>query len=664
MRNLTGIPPHSSVLLQKSLLLSTSGLTANPLPLIRTFTSGEALTKGEAVYISGDNTVSLVTVSTADKCIGVANETVANGVEVDIAVYGPITVTADGAVAAGDILTPAFTAGRVIKMLDRTGSFSIANDFGELTHTHTNPTSAAASATVSVAGATHTHTIDNSTSKTSVGTATHTHAITEFVPSNGHTHDHGSPTAVPSAVNDVAADGHSHAVSGTPATETPATGTHTHTQGVTGTPSTRADILITNSMDGDVAYQASPNAGPVWTSPLTGYWPFINTSEDLVLWKTTDGGLTFATIGTIYGVASFVLSHAMWFDKWTPGDTGTILHFAWTSDTTPGTTSDGLWYRSIDTADDTFEAAALRIIQFSSSTTSKSRTVQTIGITKSIGGNLYAAAASAKSVTDQVFFYRSTDAGLNWTARTNFIENNAAGNNDFWLLMPGNETDTNDIWIPYLDHSANEISIKVYDDSGNSFAETAIDSTGTSFGGESMTMMQAMMRHSDRHLILVYCTEQNAATGDLRVQDITSASSITAKADVDTNFDQLGLALTIDQRNDYLYVIRGDASGGTSAVDIHYRRSIDGGTTWDDAVQMSVTARAFRDQSADWSIGPDGGRLLAVFYDAVNDDAYTNVTERAIQNHVHTVPQGRILGKAEEAAASAGTAFVMFITLS
>ena len=395
-----------------------------------------------------------------------------------------------------------------------------------------------------------------------------------------------------------------------------------------------ADVLVNGSVD-DNSYKVSPTQGPVWISKLIGYFiEFPSTAgEELRLLKTTDGGATWPTTYEIDATSGALLAFAIWFDKWTKDNTGTVIHIVWQGETTPGTTRDGLWYRGFNTATDTFVAGSININNFAAQTSAQDRTSRTIAITRSRGGNLYIGLASNRTLAagnTQVFFYRSVDAGVTWVARADFAELTGNGSNDYWLLMPGNDADNQDIWAAYMDISANEVSLKVHDDSANTWAETSVDAVGLTLTGSEFTrMMQASIRHSDGHMILLVCTREQNATGDLRVYDINGAASIVAKADALTNAQIVGTALTFDQNTDYIYVFYGDMSGGVTAIQVRYKKSTDGGATWGAAVQVTVTARAWWGLSADWSIGSYEGRLLAVFQEDATFDVYTN-TDNAL----------------------------------
>jgi len=78
------------------------------------FTAGADISKGQVVYVSGDNEVSPATDAEAAKCVGVADDDASTGEDVYVIVYGKATVVADGAISAGDRVRAAPTAGRVV----------------------------------------------------------------------------------------------------------------------------------------------------------------------------------------------------------------------------------------------------------------------------------------------------------------------------------------------------------------------------------------------------------------------------------------------------------------------------------------------------------------------------------------------------------------------
>ena len=353
--------------------------------------------------------------------------------------------------------------------------------------------------------------------------------------------------------------------------------------------------------------------GPVWTDGDTGYVFFIDGAIDLYYRKTTDGGASWAT--AVLVETGTVGRLAIWFDKWTPGDSGTIIHMWWVDITT-----NDIMYRDLDVSDDSLGTERI-VFDGASFDSGSDRASRVVSGTKAVGGNLYVQfwgdAAGERG------FYRSIDSGVNWTSRTDGADGDAE---DEVLCLPdGDSADNEDIVMIYWDRSADEISIKKYDNSGNSWGETSI-STGMTDSIEIM-QMSAIVRHSDGHIIVAAWNNIDSATliDDLKVWDITLATpTITAKADVVTNTnDCVGVALFIDQNNDDLYcAYLGDEDGSQvyqATLTAFYKLSDDGGDTWGtQAAYQEDTEDDERYISAGHSTpGNAVGRFEPVFF---NDD--------------------------------------------
>jgi len=194
--------------------------------------AGEDISRGDVVYISAANTVkkALDSIGIIYSVIGVAAHTASNTEFILVQTYGPITITANGAVAVGDLIRAATgTAGRG-ETLTRTHTHSIPNISHDLAHVHPNPTtvSDAHTHTVSNTGSfdsAHTHTEGNTTGSIDLGHA-HTQADTAS-DAGGGSHTHGNP------VTNSNSDAHSHT---NPSTGS-SLGSHTHTDSGTGSDS-------------------------------------------------------------------------------------------------------------------------------------------------------------------------------------------------------------------------------------------------------------------------------------------------------------------------------------------------------------------------------------------------------------------------------------------
>lgn len=325
----------------------------------------------------------------------------------------------------------------------------------------------------------------------------------------------------------------------------------------------------------------------IYVSANTWYKVILSSDTiDLYYVKTTNAGLTWSIpvairTGTVGGIA-------VWFDKWTSGDTGTVIHITYLDSST-----NLLYYRSLDTSGDTLgtEITAFTGVSwvFGANTC--------LAITKSKGSRILIGFDGDGGT--ETGFVKSNDYPVTaFTTKTNFNENDPIS--DYFMLAPGNYADTNDIDCIYWDRSASEISLKTYDDSANNWtgvsAETSI-ATGMSRipTGTVEPQFSLTMRHTDSHLLLVAWSSSDTLNADLRMFDINGAASITEKTNVVLNSgdDQGGCVIGLDTTDDSLYVFYIGKSDGSetayTAVNLYYKKSTDGGTTWGSETLLSTT---------------------------------------------------------------------------
>ncbi len=372
-----------------------------------------------------------------------------------------------------------------------------------------------------------------------------------------------------------------------------------------------ADITVDASTSASL-YQEIVESGPIWVNVNTAYIIYIDDSADVVYQKTTDGG---ATWGSPVSIAADTISKlSLWYDRWTPGNAGTVIHIAYLS-----TDSDDVLYRSLDTVDDSLGTET--VVFAGASFSSGSWVTAVVDIVRARGGNLYIGFWG--DTNGEFGFYRSNDDGATWTSRAQLADGNLV---DGILLMPGDETDTNDILCIYLDVNVGELSLKVYDNSGDSWSETSIASP-TIDRPNTFYQMSAAPRHSDNHVICAVWTAAANAGADLKVWDIGGSDDITALTNVVTDLDESAqVALFINQQNDDIYVAY--LKGGTwlATVDVKYKKSTDGGATWgSEQTYSEATADDIRALWASISVGPDGGRFQPVFFNDDLDDLFINL---------------------------------------
>ena len=361
-----------------------------------------------------------------------------------------------------------------------------------------------------------------------------------------------------------------------------------------------ADVTIDNSI-GFFHHERANGHTLVGTDKDTQYKIYVDGDNDIKYSKSTDGGGTWAAPVTV--LAGSILAYAVWFDKWTPGDSGDDIHMVYIDHPTTD-----IRYRSLDTSSDTLSTETT-VRNESSVRNATGFNEHTIGITKARGGNLYCAFRLSRLTDDVDFFYRSTDGGSTWTSRASPYESD----NDHVLLYPGDETDNQDVWMIFWDISADEIDLKIYDNSGDSWSTTNI-STGMAGWHADHLQMSGCVRHSDNHVLLFAHNAYDSATNDLKGWDIGGSGSITALTDVFTNTqDAAKASVLINQQNDDIYVFYCKGTNWLVSVDVHYKRSTDGGTTWGTETQYNDTTDDHRGVYAPMSIDDDGGRVGAAF---------------------------------------------------
>ena len=368
-------------------------------------------------------------------------------------------------------------------------------------------------------------------------------------------------------------------------------------------------------VDVDAAILSAPaertHRNTVWTTTLIGYVFFIDSVSDLVYRKTTDGGATWGAAQNI--VTGTVVALDVHFDKWTPGDTGTKIHYAYIEQDI----ADAV-YGYLDTATDTL-GGAVNIFAGASVVTAPTQ----ITLTKARGGNLYCLFDLDGGT--EVGFYRSTDSGASWGSRT-FLTDHV--NSDFWKLFPGANADAQDVTAIVWDVSRLTYEAHRHDDSANTWAVTDIATVtagrSSNVGGRSM--FDGAVRHSDNAIVMVGWNDVDTATADMGCWVIADAS-ITAKTDVVANSDDCYFAtIAINQNNDDLYVGYIGKSDGSetlaTSTTVNYKISTDDGATWGSEQVFCSTAGNY--QNIWTGMGGTNSRFNPVFLDVGNSDLSTD----------------------------------------
>lgn len=335
----------------------------------------------------------------------------------------------------------------------------------------------------------------------------------------------------------------------------------------------------------DVQVDATNNAASsargmraiVYTTSQIGYIFYSDAGPTFKYTKTTDGGATWAAAVTINSATTHV-AYDVWYDQWTPGDTGTLIH-TWYFNTT---TSDVFW-RSLDTASDTLGTERTC---FNGATAVAGRGAFCSG-TKTRSGYLYIAFDIDAGAERGLM--RSTDSGTTWSnVSGSFVEATI----DQCLLFPASGTgDNNDMWAIYQDADVDALTMKMWDSSAAAAVESSTMQTmveNTSDGTGQMGF-SGSVRLSDGDLIVVSGSEQDTATADMQVWDVSavnagSLTGITAKTDITTNIDDNYFPAVYIPANNNIYVAYNGKRDGSETLNgstkIYYTKSTDGGTSW------------------------------------------------------------------------------------
>lgn len=339
-----------------------------------------------------------------------------------------------------------------------------------------------------------------------------------------------------------------------------------------------AQVTIDSTVSTAAAEHLGGSPTTVFISQTTGYAFYVDSAGTAVYSKTTDGGATWGTAVTVDSKTD-IIQIAVWYDRWTPGDTtGNLIHIA-----TTDATNDDIWYRTLDTSDDTLSTGPVNI-------TSGFGYQGTLGagtnhhtIAKATDGALYAAVSDA---SDNIMVRCIT----NCTTATNWAVSEPASwtaGNDFQILVPRLSGGMMFLW---WDTSVNTNDVKYSVWNGSSWSafaaiDTALDNStyDASWG--------AAVDPSNGDIYLTYAA--NAATlgtdDAIRVRRY-NGTSWSALTNVVTgsvcagvsNCGITGVKIARDNTSGDLYVLYSAQStpGTATTANIYFKKSTDGGSTW------------------------------------------------------------------------------------
>lgn len=151
-------------------------------------------------------------------------------------------------------------------------------------------------------------------------------------------------------------------------------------------------------------------AQTVFTTDAIGYIFYRDSNGQCVYSKSTDSGDSWGT-PVVVDSQTDCIRIVVWYDQWTPGDSGTSVHIA-----TMDTNNDDIFYNRLDTTTDTLllGSSPVNATVSSGQVPTFAVAINTHTITKATDGELYLA-GNDNSDAYVVSCNASCQTGTNWT---------------------------------------------------------------------------------------------------------------------------------------------------------------------------------------------------------------------------------------------------------
>lgn len=336
-------------------------------------------------------------------------------------------------------------------------------------------------------------------------------------------------------------------------------------------PVSAAQVVIDATAEGTGTSHLHASPQSVFISDLIGYKFYRDaTGTNCKYSKTTDGGNSWGTPVTFDNQADCI-AVAVWYDQWTPGDSGTLIHIA-----TIDTGNDDIFYNALDTSGDTLATT--------SSTTTNPVNAQggafTAGgnypaITKGTDGTIYVAMSDA---TDRYVLECSTTCHVsnNWTETGTTPLDLVDGDYNLLLPLTGDR-----IMVINRDVSAEDMRYKIWNNTSWSGAWTAIDGDARDNTTYDIAMA-AQVSLTNNNIYLTYLADHTilGADDDIRVGVFNGTSWSTSTALLNAPVGLTGVALGLNQSNDDLYLAyTGTTTTAITSANVYWKMAENGSTT-------------------------------------------------------------------------------------
>ena len=336
-----------------------------------------------------------------------------------------------------------------------------------------------------------------------------------------------------------------------------------------------AEAVIANNADNQPTRHQKSGFSTVFTDDQTGYRFYTITNGTCYYSKTTDGGATWGG-ATQFNNFSDCGSISVWYDQWTPGDTGDYIHIVTMHQ---NSAREDIRYNRLDTTNDTLLVGLSGTDATTGQTPTISHGAAKPALTKGTDGTIY---TGLTDNTDGFIVECSSNCDLStsWSETgTNPLD---VVTGDMQILVP---LLGGDIMVIDRDRNANDVRSKVWDNTSWDASWTAIDASAV----ESATYevgMTAVVDPDTGDVHLAYTADNNnftAADHDIRTAKY-SGGSWSKTADILTN-DSRGitdLAMAVDANTDDVYVAYGARGtiGSSTSANVYWASSTSAMGSW------------------------------------------------------------------------------------
>jgi hypothetical protein len=336
-----------------------------------------------------------------------------------------------------------------------------------------------------------------------------------------------------------------------------------------------AEAIIANNADNVANRHTKSGFSTVFIDDDTGYRFYTITNGTCYYAKTTDGGDTWGGATQINNLTDCG-SISVWYDRWTPGDSGDYIHVVTMHQ---NSAREDIRYNRLDTTDDSLLVGLTGVDVTTGQTPTIGHGAAKPALTKGTDGTIY---TGLTDNTDGFIVECTSNCNLSgsWSETGSVPMDIVTG--DMQLLVPllgGN------ILLIDRDRTANDVRSKVWNNTNWTAFWTLVDANAP----ENATYepsMSAVVDPDTGDVFLAYVADVNnfsVADHDIRTA-IYSGGSWSRTADILTN-DSRGLtelAMAVDGNTDDVYVTYGARSsiGIATTTDIYWASSTNAMTSW------------------------------------------------------------------------------------